>query len=368
MKVFWLFNHPAPYKVDFFNELGKSCDLTVVFERANEAGRNSIFYSEKPLCFHAIIAKSLYLGGVNNWTREPVKILKKNHYDLIVINGWRTLSERNTISFLKRHHIPYIFYINGGLIKPHENGIKAEFKSSYIRGASAYFCPDRNSAKYLTHYGADSSKIFLYPYSSIFASEVLPSPYTPYQKASLREHLRVQGSRIFISSGQFIERKNFTELIALWKDVPKDWTLLLVGEGKEKKKYEKEQSDLGLSNVLLLPFRPHKELLRLFRACDAFIFLSKEDIYGHVINEALSQGLPVVSSAHVNAAAHLIKNGYNGFLIDLDDRKGIIDAIGKTNDPVMSLNAIEVAKQNTIEASAKFHLEQFEVLTKASKQ
>jgi glycosyltransferase involved in cell wall biosynthesis len=53
-----------------------------------------------------------------------------------------------------------------------------------------------------------------------------------------------------------------------------------------------------------------------------FVFLSKEDIYGHVINEALSQGLPVVSSSHVNAAAHLIKNGYDGFLIDLGDPEG----------------------------------------------
>jgi hypothetical protein len=77
MKVFWLFNHPAPYKVDFFNELGKSCDLTVLFERANEAGRNAIFYSEKPLTFHAIIAQSLKLGGINNWTREPVSMIRK---------------------------------------------------------------------------------------------------------------------------------------------------------------------------------------------------------------------------------------------------------------------------------------------------
>lgn len=364
MKVFWLFNHPAPYKVDFFNELGKSCDLTVLFERANEAGRNAIFYSENPLTFHAVIARSLKLGGINNWTREPVRMIKNGHYDLIVINGWRTVTERNVISYLKRHHIPYIFYINGGLIKAKENAIKFEVKRSYIKGANAYFCPDRNSAKYLTHYGADSSKIFLYPYSSIFASEVLPSPYTPYQKKALRDRIHLPGEKIFVSSGQFIERKNFGELIAIWKEMPKEWTLLLVGEGKQKKDYEKEKKDLGLDNVILLPFRPHKELLRLFRACDAFVFLSKEDIYGHVINEALSQGLPVVSSSHVNAAAHLIKNGYDGFLIDLGDPAAIEHAIAQSVDPMMQSNAIEVAKQNTIEISAQFHLEQFDRLIK----
>ena len=33
MKVLWLTNIPSPYRVDFFNELGKQCELTVLFEK-----------------------------------------------------------------------------------------------------------------------------------------------------------------------------------------------------------------------------------------------------------------------------------------------------------------------------------------------
>ncbi|MBO6285234.1 MAG: hypothetical protein J6O18_02835 [Bacilli bacterium] len=43
MRIFWLFNHPAPYKVEFFNRLGKNNELTVYFERASEAGRITFF-------------------------------------------------------------------------------------------------------------------------------------------------------------------------------------------------------------------------------------------------------------------------------------------------------------------------------------
>ena len=53
-----------------------------------------------------------------------------------------------------------------------------------------------------------------------------------------------------------------------------------------------------------------------------FVFSSNEDIYGHVINEALSQGLPVISTPNVNASQHLIKDGINGYIvnnIDSDD-------------------------------------------------
>ena len=34
-KVLLVTNIPSPYRVDFFDELGKLCDLTVVYERKN---------------------------------------------------------------------------------------------------------------------------------------------------------------------------------------------------------------------------------------------------------------------------------------------------------------------------------------------
>ena len=34
MKLLFLTNIPSPYRVDFFSELGKSCDLTVLFSDA----------------------------------------------------------------------------------------------------------------------------------------------------------------------------------------------------------------------------------------------------------------------------------------------------------------------------------------------
>ena len=33
IKVLIIWRGPSPYRVDFFNELGKLCDLTVLFER-----------------------------------------------------------------------------------------------------------------------------------------------------------------------------------------------------------------------------------------------------------------------------------------------------------------------------------------------
>ncbi|MBE3128421.1 MAG: hypothetical protein IMZ60_01950, partial [Actinobacteria bacterium] len=58
LKVLFITNIPSPYRVDFFNELGKICDLTVLFERQNASDRETTWLSNKRINF-----KEEYLKG-----------------------------------------------------------------------------------------------------------------------------------------------------------------------------------------------------------------------------------------------------------------------------------------------------------------
>ncbi len=360
MKIFWLFNHPAPYKVNLFNFLGEKADLEVYFERGNEKGRNLLFYSQKPISFKATICKSIRFGKMDNISRDPIEALKHNQYDVIVLNGWRTLTEQKTINFCKKQGIPYIFMINGGIIRSPELPIIRHYKRHFISGARAYLAPDGNSSSYLTHYGADPSKITLYPYSSIFKRELVKAPLSKAEKEDLRKKLGLSGEKIYVSAGQFIPRKNFTELIRIWAKRPQGDSLYILGEGKDKKKLDSLIKGLNLTNVHLLPYKKHEEILSYFAASDCFVFLSKEDIYGHVISEALSQALPVVSSTCVNAAKRLIKDGQNGYLIPLEDEGVINEKLSLFPDEKLSLGALSTGRENTLEESAEFLYSYFE--------
>ena len=357
MKIFWLFNHPAPYKVEFFNRLGETNDLTVFYERLSESGRNATFYSHVSKTYHALFAHPLKLGGVNNLSFKPLNHLKEHHqeYDLIVINGWRTFTERLCISYCKKHHIPYVFYINGGIIRKNENNILNVIKTSYIRGANFYMTPDSNSKDYLVYYGAEADKITLFPYGSVSTDEILDKPYDDRAVCKLRSKLNIQGRRVFVSTGFFIERKNFESLIQVWPSMPKDHTLYLIGEGKLKSRYQRLIKKLSLDNVFLLPYMDHDALFRFYRACDAFVFPSKEDIYGHVITEAMSQGLPVYSSRNVNAAKALIKPGINGDFVDFDNHEEVVMRLTGKLTATMKQEAIETAKSYSYESSAEAH-------------
>lgn len=358
MRILWVFNHPAPYKVDFFNELGKHCELTVLFERGNESDRNKLFYYEKPSSFHMVLLDALPLGASNGWTREIVKHLKHEVYDIVVMNGYSTLSEMFAISFLQRRKIPYVFAINGGIIPKHESHIKKLIKHSFIKGADAYLCPDTNSEKYLTYYGADKDKIVIYPYSTVFESERLKKAISIERRTYFWKKYGFPTPKVFICAGQFIKRKNLFLLLDYWKDVPSSNNLLLLGSGPLKKKLEKRIASLGLNNVKIEAYKPHKETLRFLSMADASIFLTKEDIYGHVVNESLSQGTPVIASSHSNASIALISNESNGFIIKDGDEKSFIKALGLVNQE-MKEKALASSKDETIEAMAAFHLSFF---------
>lgn len=359
MKIFWLFNHPAPYKVDFFNILGQQVEVEAYFERASEKGRNDLFYSEKPLHFHAHLCKSIAWGPLDNYTKEPIEVLKREKFDVVVINGWRTLTEQKTILFCKKKKIPYVFLINGGIAKAKESHLAKVYKTHFISGADAYLAPDEFSSEYLAYYGADKSKISIYPYSSIFEKEVLQKPLNPEEKRVLRQKLGLKGNRVFLSAGQFIARKNYETLLNFWAKRPQEDSLYILGEGPLKDALLSKIKELNLSNVTLLPYKPHSETLRYFSAGDAFLFPSKEDIYGHVINEALSQGIPVISSSKVNATKHLIRNGENGYIISFQDEAEFEKAIADIPNEAMEEKALATARENTLEKSCDFFLRYF---------
>ena len=361
MKILWLFNHPAPYKVDFFNELGKKVDLTVLFERSSESDRNRLFYHSKASNFKPIFLQSVALGSHNNIASHFIPYLKDKTYDLIVINGWSSFTEMKAIHFLKKHKIPYIFAINGGIIPSKEAHFKKKLKTKMIGGASYYLCPDPESEKYLLHYSAKKETIHLFPYGTIYENEVLEEPLSEEKKKERKEKLGLLDKPIYVAVGAFIERKNLSFLLSeVWSNVSKNKELLLIGEGPLKEKYLSIIKEKRLTNVTLLPFQKKEKILEYFSVAELSLFPTKEDIYGHVVNESLSQGCPVLGSNASNAAKNLIKNGKDGYIFPPKDAKGFVDAIEKDTPLAMRMSAIKVAKENTLEKMALNHLSFFE--------
>ena len=345
--------------------LGQHVELTACFERVSEKGRNELFYNRPALSFRPITCTGIKFPAYQNYSTTPIKMLEDEKYDLLIINGYSTLTEMHTIDYLKKNGIPYHFCINGGIVKKHEFPLKKALKKKYISGATAYLSPDENSAAYLIHYGAPADKITFYPYSTVFESEVLQEPLSKVEKKRIaEEEFHLPGEELFVSSGQFIKRKGFEQLIKLWANMPKTSRLAIAGEGPDKEECLKLIAKLNLTNVTLLPYLRKERELRFFSAASAFLFPTKEDIYGHVVNESLASGTPVISSKQSNAAKKLVEDGETGYLIDFQSKNEFLDAIEGVRTINMGKDCLAMARGNTLEKEEAAFLEYFEKAVK----
>jgi len=350
MKVLFVFNHPAPYKVLVYNELIKLLDIEVIFEREYAKDRPNDFYAANKYNFPVTFLKDGYFSNENSCSSKLAKYIRNNHekYDAIVMNGYSTFAEMKAIRYMIRHHIPYILQINGGIIKK-DNFIKKILKKYYISHAAKYFSPCTEADKYLIHYGANKEMIFHYPYGNYFNNEIIQKPLSESEKKTIREKWNLPSGRLFVNASQFIERKNNFELISIFKDRPEN--LLLIGSGKEQEKYERFIKDNNINNIFILSFQKKKELFEILSSADCFITLSSEDIFGHTTVEAMANGLPVISSDRVVSSIDLIKDGLNGFLVDINNREMINRAIDDSKN-LQHEEAIKTAANNTVEKSA----------------
>ena len=358
MKVLIVFHHPAPYKVKFFNELAKSIDLDVIFEINKAKNRTSTFYKFNqyhfnviPLKLHRVPARSFPKKDENIFGGALARYIKKHYkeYDHIIMNGYSKFSEMKAIRMMNRHHIPYILMINGGVIRK-ENKLKERLKTKYISSASMYFSPNIQSNEYLTHYGADPTKIKLYKYSNILEKEIAHTPIGEDVKTQICLKYHLPYGKIYINPGQFIPRKNNEQLLRIFKD--RKETLLLVGRGPLQKKYEAYIKNNNIHNIFIMDYLEEPQIKEVMKSATALITLSKEDIFGHTVLEALAVGLPVIASDQVVSALEMVKNDVNGYIVSLDKEDEINDAISN----VINLEydkIIDSLNNHTIEQTSK---------------
>ncbi len=354
MKIFVLFNHPAPYKIKLFNGLSKYFDVHVIFERMKNKDRHRLFYDEQDINFTLHPIRGLNIGDENHLSFAARRHLKHHHYDLIIINGYSTITEMLTLIYLKKHKIPYAFYINGGVAK-NESALKFRFKRYFLTGAKYYFSPSEAADEYLLKYGVESKAIKHFPYATVYQQQIAKKRPTFKEKQTFWGNVHIHARRVFVTVTSFISRKNNYELIKTWRDMPKDCALVLIGDGKEKNMYLEYIETHQLTNVHILPFMKSSDALNFVYHADAALYISRYDIYGHVINEALSMGVNVLASNKMVATRQLIKDKVNGLVYDY--KCSLIDKIKEIENYDFFEAAIKTAKENSVEKMVQRHRE-----------
>lgn len=355
MKVLWLANIPSPYRVNFFNELGKNCELTVLFEKGASDERDESWKQFSVTHFKAIFLKGITMGVAESFCPSVVKYLKKE-YDHIVVTNFSDLTGALAVLYLRAKGVAYELESDGAF-PGSGKGFKESIKRFLIKGADRYFSTAQLHDQYYQTYGAEKDKIVRYPFTSVWSKDVLLSPVSQEQKLKLRSHLGMTEKHIVLAVGQFIYRKGFDILIKAAARLNNDIGIYIVG-GKETEEYTQLLAEYGVKNVHFCEFAVKKILMSYYEAADLFVHPTREDIWGLVINEALAKGLPVVTTNRCIAGLQLIRDNYNGMIVDVEDDVVLADAINTVlNNRNMSIGALESASQYTVEKMAGAHMD-----------
>jgi len=321
MNVLYLTNIPSPYRVDFFNELAGSCKLTVWFEASNEANRQwEVKLDGAGFAYKFLPGITLGLDKHVNWT--VLKELRQSTFDLYVLGCYSSPTEMAVIRWLKARKRPFLLNTDGGF-PGRENRLKRWLKRSLISSAAGWLSSGTNGTAYLLHYGAKSGRIWEYPFSSSAFTEEQLRPFTREEKERFKRSHGLK-ERVLLSVGQFIERKGFEELLAAYGSLDNGGTsLVLIGGGPLKERYERMIRDKRLRNVHLLEFMGADSLTAFYRSADVFVLPTRYDVWGLVLNEALAFGLPIVTTRGAGAAYSLVEHGVNGFVTAVGDMAGL---------------------------------------------
>lgn len=357
MKILFLTNIPSPYRVNFFNELGKNCDLTVLFEKAFSTGRDDLWKQYSFYNFTGIIMNGISTGIDNALCVRVIKYLKMK-WDKIICANVATPTGMLVLQYMKIFRIPYWIEGDGGFPKSGK-GLKEKIKKYLISGAEGYFSTGANHDNYYLTYGARKERIYRYPFTSLSENDLKSAEArVKSDKESMRKKLNIVEDKIVLSVGQFIHRKAFDVLIDAASRIS-DVGIYIVG-GEPTEEYISQVEKLKLKNIHFVGFKTKAELAEYYISADVFAMPTREDIWGLVVNEALSYGLPVVSSDKCVAALEIIKDGYNGYIVPVEDSDALAEGISKvfTGDyDSMSSAAFQSIKDYTVENMAKRHLE-----------
>ena len=137
MKILWLTNIPSPYRVGFFNELGKKTELTVAFEREFSDARDDIWKQYSFDTFEGQFLSGIKVGANKALAISVAKLVHTFKDATIIVQNPATPTGIFSIIYMKWKGIRY-YIESDGAFPASGKGIKEKFKRFLFSGAEGY--------------------------------------------------------------------------------------------------------------------------------------------------------------------------------------------------------------------------------------
>jgi glycosyltransferase involved in cell wall biosynthesis len=256
--------------------------------------------------------------------------LRRGRYDALMVHGYAQNSMLRAIASAKALGMKVLVRGESHLLGRNLHGPAPTLRYGVLRklfGAlDAFLAIGTLNREFYCHHGVPDEKIFLTPYAvdnDFFRERAREARSSREQ---LRASLGLEGGRpVILFASKFQQRKHPDHLLEAYiglspdnKREPRPY-LLFVGDGEMRQSLEQRAGRLGWNSIKFLGFKNQSELPRYYDLCDVFVLPSEGEPWGLVINEVMNAGKPVITTDQVGAAADLVSDGLNGFVVPVGD-------------------------------------------------
>ncbi|MCH8147005.1 MAG: glycosyltransferase family 4 protein [Planctomycetes bacterium] len=331
---------PSPYQTELFDSLADRDDVELrvlywrdttkhVFELKTETVHDSRVLSGLMVPLPVIGREKLSLGIVQ-------EILSRD-YDIFVVSGFgpTAMLAMLVLTALRK---PWVFW--GERPHPCKHGswkerLRKVFWRVASRSARGVIGIGRLAVEQYERLGVPPTRLENVPYSPNV--DLLLNPPKEYCDAAahLRDALGADRDVLFLYCGQLTKRKAVDVLVKAFLECHAKCPasrLVILGGGPEEDNLRRAIPEELESRVTFAGVVQRPRLYHYYLAADVFAFPSRYDGWDVVINEAMAAGLPVITTDQVGAAADMVTEGQDGFLVPVDDSSAFAERMKRLAD------------------------------------
>ena len=340
-KIAVIATHPIQYQAPWFRALAErpEIDLDVFYchratpQEQATAGFSVEFDWDVSLLdgyrhrFLRNVARRPSLNGFSGLdTPEISDIVKAEHFDAVIVNGWNYKSAWQAMRACWRTKTPVMLRSDSHLHTERslpKKVAKLLLYRWFIPKVDACCAVGAWSRDYFLHYGARPDRVFVVPHVvdvDFFRKKA--ERLHSRQPALRREWQLDEAATVFLFAGKFIEKKRPMDFVRAIAGANKNGTRimgLMVGDGPLRQACEDEVKRSN-APIRFAGFLNQSKMPNAYAAADALVLPSDGgETWGLVVNEAMASGKPCLVSDRVGCGPDLVVPGETGEVFALGD-------------------------------------------------
>jgi glycosyltransferase involved in cell wall biosynthesis len=359
-RIAYIVSHPIQYQAPLLRRIAmeKALDLTVLF-----LSDFSVRAYGDPGFGRAISWDVDLLSGYRSKVlpavgdRDSVGFLKpltvgvehelqSGNYDVVWLHGYAHHAHLRALVSARRRGMKVLLRGETHKTSTRQSAIRGAVKRQLMtrlfRHVDGFLAIGSANRDYYLSHGVAPDRIFMMPYA--VDNERFQAAATERTREEVAASLGLSANRpVILYASKLQERKRpwdlweaYARLSPNGVDEPAPY-LVFVGDGSERQALEATVERKGWKSVRFAGFRNQTELPAFYAAADVLVLPSEREPWGLVINEAMNAGTAVIVSDQVGAAADLVEDGVNGYVVRVGDVETLASRLRCiTADPVLA--------------------------------